>query len=233
MTAHKAQGATVDRAWVLGSDACYREWAYVALSRARAGTRLYLLNPHPTDTGFSDAIQHRRAQQLATDTGIPEQPRADAAPSREPGMRRLQQVEQAIADAHTALDAATDRLHRATAQLAERTSGLRRLTRRTETADLRRDLARHHGDVTAWTDHLDQLSQQTADLLDRHTRDSHTGQGRPPVDRHALEAPAPAHTRSTDSGHTRGTSTSPDPPGHHATCRGGGAFCPALSGRKG
>jgi ATP-dependent exoDNAse (exonuclease V) alpha subunit len=52
MTAHKAQGATVDQAWVLGSDAAYREWAYVALSRARAGTHLYLVGERDsTPTG--------------------------------------------------------------------------------------------------------------------------------------------------------------------------------------
>jgi hypothetical protein len=40
-TAHVAQGTTVDAAFVLATDAAYREWAYVALSRARDTTRLY------------------------------------------------------------------------------------------------------------------------------------------------------------------------------------------------
>jgi hypothetical protein len=40
-TAHVAQGTTVDAAYVLATDAAYREWAYVALSRARDTTRLY------------------------------------------------------------------------------------------------------------------------------------------------------------------------------------------------
>ena len=31
LTAHRAQGATVDRAFVLGSDELYREWGYTAL----------------------------------------------------------------------------------------------------------------------------------------------------------------------------------------------------------
>jgi ATP-dependent exoDNAse (exonuclease V) alpha subunit len=34
-TAHKAQGATVDQAFVLGSQEAYREWGYAALSRHR------------------------------------------------------------------------------------------------------------------------------------------------------------------------------------------------------
>ena len=41
-TAHRAQGATVDRAFVLGSDELYREWGYTALSRHRDAARFYL-----------------------------------------------------------------------------------------------------------------------------------------------------------------------------------------------
>jgi conjugative relaxase-like TrwC/TraI family protein len=39
-TAHAAQGATVDEAFVLAGDAIYREWLYVALSRGRHRTVL-------------------------------------------------------------------------------------------------------------------------------------------------------------------------------------------------
>ena len=43
LTGHAAQGVTVDRAFVLGSgDARLQEWGYVALSRAREETRLYV-----------------------------------------------------------------------------------------------------------------------------------------------------------------------------------------------
>jgi hypothetical protein len=42
MTGHVAQGATVDRSFVLASEGMGREWAYVALSRGRQGNRLYL-----------------------------------------------------------------------------------------------------------------------------------------------------------------------------------------------
>jgi conjugative relaxase-like TrwC/TraI family protein len=41
-TAHRAQGATVDRAFVLGSDELYREWGYTALSRHRDEARFYV-----------------------------------------------------------------------------------------------------------------------------------------------------------------------------------------------
>ncbi|MGH9124321.1 MAG: MobF family relaxase, partial [Acidimicrobiales bacterium] len=42
-TIHKAEGATVDEAFVLGSDALYREAGYTALSRARVRTQLYVV----------------------------------------------------------------------------------------------------------------------------------------------------------------------------------------------
>jgi hypothetical protein len=42
MTGHVAQGATVDRSFVLASEGMGREWGYVALSRGRQGNRLYL-----------------------------------------------------------------------------------------------------------------------------------------------------------------------------------------------
>ena len=42
ITAHRAQGATVDCAFVLGSDELYREWGYTALSRHRDEARFYV-----------------------------------------------------------------------------------------------------------------------------------------------------------------------------------------------
>lgn len=45
LTAHAAQGATVDRSFVLGSDELYREWGYTALSRHRAQARFYVVSP--------------------------------------------------------------------------------------------------------------------------------------------------------------------------------------------
>ena len=46
-TAHKAQGATVDQAFVLGSQEAYREWGYTALSRHRDQSTYYLASPKP------------------------------------------------------------------------------------------------------------------------------------------------------------------------------------------
>ncbi len=43
-TIHKSQGATVDRAFVLGTAGLYREAGYVALSRARQSSHLYVVD---------------------------------------------------------------------------------------------------------------------------------------------------------------------------------------------
>jgi hypothetical protein len=50
LTGHAAQGATVERAFVLLPDqGALREWGYVACSRARVETRLYLAGRDPLD----------------------------------------------------------------------------------------------------------------------------------------------------------------------------------------
>jgi conjugative relaxase-like TrwC/TraI family protein len=72
-TIHKAQGATVDRAFVLGSEALYRESGYVGLSRARHGSDLYIVgpaHPNPEIDPVAETIRRlatSRAQTLARD----------------------------------------------------------------------------------------------------------------------------------------------------------------------
>ena len=73
ITGHKAQGQTVDRAWVLATPETSREWGYVAMSRARLSTRLYVLETDSgaaTDVGRMLSMQpwrRARAQALAID----------------------------------------------------------------------------------------------------------------------------------------------------------------------
>jgi conjugative relaxase-like TrwC/TraI family protein len=45
LTAHAAQGATVDRSFVLGGDDLYREWGYTAMTRHREAATFYLVSP--------------------------------------------------------------------------------------------------------------------------------------------------------------------------------------------
>ena len=95
ITGHKAQGLTTDRAWVLGSDAIYREWGYVAMSRGRDSNRLYIVaaadttedeldlhGPRPAGDATAElvpALRRSRSQHLAIDGAdkarIPTHPR--------------------------------------------------------------------------------------------------------------------------------------------------------------
>jgi hypothetical protein len=100
ITAHVAQGATVDRAFVLGSDELYREWGYTALSRHRAEARFYVsavptfLNepaePLRTPDDVTDVVMRMldesRAEQLAH----------HGAPNRELEHARLAEIEDGL-----------------------------------------------------------------------------------------------------------------------------------------
>ena len=81
LTAHKAQGATVDRAFVLGSQDLYRELGYTALSRHRDEARFYvargdiepkverdLPDRDPLVDGLEQMLKRSGAKQLAHDS---------------------------------------------------------------------------------------------------------------------------------------------------------------------
>jgi len=98
ITGHMAQGMTTGRAFVLGSEELYREWGYVALSRGRTENHLYLTAPTddrdeiapaepPGDRlkTLTRALEHSRAQRLATDTTSPH---ADLAEQPTAALRR-------------------------------------------------------------------------------------------------------------------------------------------------
>ncbi len=60
ITAHRAQGATVDRSFVLGSEELHREWGYTALTRHRQQARFSIAAPELGDT--PDLPDHADAQ---------------------------------------------------------------------------------------------------------------------------------------------------------------------------
>ncbi|MHB8465520.1 MAG: MobF family relaxase, partial [Acidimicrobiales bacterium] len=66
LTFHKAQGASVDRAFVYGTDALYREAAYTALSRARGRVDLHLPESEIADLNMSEPGLHQVAVNLHT-----------------------------------------------------------------------------------------------------------------------------------------------------------------------
>jgi hypothetical protein len=149
LTGHAAQGLTVERAFVLGSgEARLQEWGYVALSRARAETRLYVTGtPREHESHFHDlddrdplarfgrALEESAIEELAVDQHpLPSGPRHEARPEIErPQMtpderlrRRL--LEQKSLALTRTRDAAQQKLERATREL-ERCGSLRRRRR--------------------------------------------------------------------------------------------------------
>src|SRR3546814_17428193 len=59
-TVHKAQGATVDRCFVLVDETMTREHAYTALSRGRHGNELFIV-------AHDQRVEERHANQVAFD----------------------------------------------------------------------------------------------------------------------------------------------------------------------
>jgi conjugative relaxase-like TrwC/TraI family protein len=149
LTGHAAQGLTVERAFVLGSgEARLQEWGYVALSRARAETRLYLTGTpreheshfHDLDdrdplTRFAQALEESAIEELAVDQHpLPSGPRHDArpeiershtAPDERTHRRLLEQKRRALAKT---LETAEQKLEQAEHDLT-RCSPLRRRVR--------------------------------------------------------------------------------------------------------
>jgi conjugative relaxase-like TrwC/TraI family protein len=116
LTGHAAQGTTVERAFVLIEDrGALQEWGYVACSRARSETRLYLASPPnepdpPTAERQPDRVPERTARALAAPAAEPL-----AVEQIDPTMRRLHaarrsQLEQARARAEQRLAAAEKQL---------------------------------------------------------------------------------------------------------------------------
>jgi ATP-dependent exoDNAse (exonuclease V) alpha subunit len=80
VTGHVAQGMTVDRALVLGTDTLFQEWGYVAMSRGRSMNRFYAVAGSPERDEFAPAeasrdpiaditaaLERSRAELMATD----------------------------------------------------------------------------------------------------------------------------------------------------------------------
>jgi conjugative relaxase-like TrwC/TraI family protein len=71
LTAHAAQGATVDQAFVLGSEDLYREWGYTALTRHRGEARFYVVSPGSIERCLPGLEPHanRVSQEVASMLG--------------------------------------------------------------------------------------------------------------------------------------------------------------------
>ena len=65
ITAYVAQGLTCEKAFVLARDDAYREWAYTTMSRARDGSRLYVVAERATGRDEFAPTEPRRDQRAA------------------------------------------------------------------------------------------------------------------------------------------------------------------------
>ena len=105
-TAHKAQGATVDSVFVLGSEDLYREWGYTALTRHRDAARFYVVcpvpaepplpglepEPDPLDDRLTRTLGESRAKTFAIDLA------ADAALPRDEELRETVERHELLRD---------------------------------------------------------------------------------------------------------------------------------------
>jgi ATP-dependent exoDNAse (exonuclease V) alpha subunit len=134
ITAHRAQGATVDRAFVLGSDELYREWGYTALSRHRHEARFYVSatpafvnqTPEPLQAGddvsrhVARMVETSRAEHLALNGVKPDLLTETLA-------EELDRAEKHLIEAETRLDALHDERARTRWYQRSRRTGAERM----------------------------------------------------------------------------------------------------------
>jgi hypothetical protein len=120
LTGHAAQGATVDRAFVLVEDrGALQEWGYVACSRARRETRLYLATPSldldlpghaPQSDRVPERVVHALTASASESLALDQADRDRRTTVRVLAMRQRQQeqqrarTEERLADAEAELD---------------------------------------------------------------------------------------------------------------------------------
>jgi conjugative relaxase-like TrwC/TraI family protein len=66
ITGHKAQGLTCEHTYTLGTEALYREWGYVAMSRGRLTNQLYHGPTATDDEGLHHHVHHDDVPDLAS-----------------------------------------------------------------------------------------------------------------------------------------------------------------------
>jgi conjugative relaxase-like TrwC/TraI family protein len=172
ITGHKAQGLTVEHTYVLGSEALYREWGYVALSRGRQTNRLYqtVLDQHldeihthvhqPDDPhkALAARMARPRAQQPVTPelAEVAEQWRHLHVRLHEPDIARARTLEAQRATLTRRRQAELEQLERLQRRVDGATAGLGKLTNRRAIIDLRDE----HDALTVALDRLDRQLEE-------------------------------------------------------------------------
>jgi Ti-type conjugative transfer relaxase TraA len=178
LTAHAAQGATVDNAFVLGSDDLYQEWGYTALTRHRDESRFYLVSPGSTERALpglepelEDPIledlremlgssrQKSLAIDLATDHAEPD---ADLLAH----YRAIRAEESRLGARRAAAEAAADEARARQAKLEAERAALPRLQRR-RAAELDRQIELQRSSVEQWSSRDTELREGSDKALAR------------------------------------------------------------------
>jgi hypothetical protein len=222
LTGHAAQGLTVEHAFVLGTDrGRLREWGYVALSRARSETRLYVTRPleeteshfHELDdrdalTRLAQALEESGEERLASGQRPPPPgPLRGSRPSiarRTPEEReltaareQLQRLENVEAQTKEAKTRSEQRL----AAVSERLAGLGWRGRRREGEQLRREVARERSSLRLAEEKLVALERERRRALARLARaQEQVLRPRPRQRDRTVERPTPARARGRQLG---------------------------------
>ncbi|MCU1677338.1 MAG: putative ATP-dependent exoDNAse [Frankiales bacterium] len=152
LTAHAAQGATVDHSYILGSDELYREWGYTALTRHRAEARFYIVSPGSTERALPglEPPDDTLTQDVVSMLHSSHRKRT-AQEVQQHGHGTPEQDVTAIAQAEAA-----DALERAR-ELETRRDALP-IWRRTQRAELTRMATAHSDAVLRWTEKAAELT---------------------------------------------------------------------------
>ena len=154
MTAHRVQGATVDKTFVLGSDEAYREWGYTALSRHRDSAHFYVTAPA--------SFLNREALDLAQEEDLLEmiERTIDGSHRKELAVEAIERDPCAVRDFHQ-LDEAQERQRAHAARLVA-LRDQREATpwyQRAERYDLDRAIAANERVTSNWGDHVEALRE--------------------------------------------------------------------------
>jgi hypothetical protein len=139
VTAHAAQGATVDRSFVLGSDDLYLEWGYTAMTRHREEARFYVVSPGSAERALSGLEPDNDPTTADAVTGLTRSARKHTATD-------VRGEPDPAARAQAAAQSALDRAARVQRRLDEIKPWQRKLGK-----DLRSSLERNQNDAAHWT----------------------------------------------------------------------------------
>jgi hypothetical protein len=169
LTAHIAQGATVDRSFVLGSHELYREWGYTAMSRHRDQARFYVVSPGSVERALPGL--EAESDDLADDV------HEMLSPTRSKNMALDVLVENGVRRTVRALDEARDEIERTERRIADMEAerdSLGRLRRR-QRAAIDPDIGQQHEAISRWQERTEGLIAPKLPAADGREVASSTG----------------------------------------------------------